>query len=98
MAASSRSSGPWAKMPTASFTFSRTASIQRLARAVKFSSSCHNDIHKRSISLRILRMRHFLGSIAAIAVLAFSLARVDAADVARLDAEGYIRDWIMLAP
>ena len=43
-------------------------------------------------------MRHFLGSIAAIAVLAFSLARVDAADVARLDAEGYIRDWIMLAP
>ena len=48
--------------------------------------------------LRILRMRLFLGKITTIALLGLSFVRADAADVARLDAEGYIRDWIMLAP
>ena len=43
-------------------------------------------------------MRLFLGKIATIALLGLSFVRANAADVARPDAEGYIRDWIMLAP
>jgi hypothetical protein len=43
-------------------------------------------------------MRTFLGLIAATALLAFSLSRAGADEVLRLDADGYIRDWIMLAP
>ena len=43
-------------------------------------------------------MRPFLGSIAAIALLGLSFIRASAADAARPDADGYIRDWIMLAP
>jgi hypothetical protein len=43
-------------------------------------------------------MRTFLGLIAATALLACSLSRAGADEVLRLDADGYIRDWIMLAP
>ena len=43
-------------------------------------------------------MRTFPGLIAATALLAFSLSRVGAAESLRPDADGYIRDWIMLAP
>lgn len=43
-------------------------------------------------------MRTFLGTIVAIALSAFSPASARAADGLRPDAEGYIRDWIMLAP
>jgi hypothetical protein len=43
-------------------------------------------------------MRTFLGTIAATTLLALSIARAGAADGLRPDADGYIRDWIMLAP
>ena len=43
-------------------------------------------------------MRPFLGSIAASVLLGLSLARAGAADGLCPDADGYIRDWIMLAP
>jgi hypothetical protein len=43
-------------------------------------------------------MRTFLGSIAATALLGLSIARAGADDGLRPDADGYIRDWIMLAP
>ena len=43
-------------------------------------------------------MRTFLGLIAATALLAFSFSRAGADEVLCLDADGYIRDWIMLAP
>jgi hypothetical protein len=43
-------------------------------------------------------MRILLGSITTVALLALSIVRVGAADSLRPDAEGYIRNWIMLAP
>jgi hypothetical protein len=43
-------------------------------------------------------MRTFLGFIAATTLLGLSLSRAGAADGLRPDADGYIRDWIMLAP
>jgi hypothetical protein len=43
-------------------------------------------------------MRPFLGSIAAIALLGLSFLGANAAGASHPDAEGYIRDWIMLAP
>ena len=43
-------------------------------------------------------MRTSLGTIAATTLLALSIARAGAADGLRPDADGYIRDWIMLAP
>ena len=43
-------------------------------------------------------MRSFLGNIAASVLLGLSLPRAGAADGLRPDADGYIRDWIMLAP
>jgi len=44
------------------------------------------------------RMRTSLGTIAATTLLALSIARAGTADSLRPDADGYIRDWIMLAP
>ena len=44
------------------------------------------------------RMRAFLGTIAATTLLALSILRAGAADGLRPDADGYIRDWVMLAP
>ena len=44
------------------------------------------------------RMLTSLGTIAATTLLALSIARAGAADGLRPDADGYIRDWIMLAP
>jgi hypothetical protein len=44
------------------------------------------------------RMRTSLGTIAATTLLALSIARAGAADGLHLDSEGYIRDWVMLAP
>jgi len=44
------------------------------------------------------RMRTSLGTIAATTLLALSIARAGPADSLRPDADGYIRDWIMLAP
>ena len=44
------------------------------------------------------RMRTFLRTIAATTLLASSFTRAGAADGLRLDSEGYIRDWVMLAP
>lgn len=43
-------------------------------------------------------MRSFLGTIAATTLFALSLVSAGAADSLRTDAEGYIRDWLMLAP
>jgi len=43
-------------------------------------------------------MRTFLGTIAAITLLGLWIARAGAADGLHLDSDGYIRDWIMLAP
>ena len=44
------------------------------------------------------RMRTALGTIAATTLLALSIARAGAADGLHLDSEGYIRDWVILAP
>ena len=44
------------------------------------------------------RMRTSLGTIAASTLLALSIARAGAADGLHLDSEGYIHDWVMLAP
>src|SRR5829696_2971293 len=43
-------------------------------------------------------MRILFGSITTVALMALSIIRVGAADTLRPDADGYIRDWIMLAP
>ncbi len=43
-------------------------------------------------------MRSFLGTLAATTLLGWSLAIAGAADSLRPDADGYIRDWLMLAP
>lgn len=47
---------------------------------------------------RITFMKTFLASIGAAALLGLSLASATAADPLRPDADGYIRDWVMLAP
>ena len=47
---------------------------------------------------RITFMKTFLTSIGAAALLGSSLISTTAADSLRPDAEGYIRDWVMLAP
>jgi len=44
------------------------------------------------------RMKIFHGTMAAIVLLAWSMARASAADGLHPDSEGYIRDWVMLAP
>src|SRR6476646_5637994 len=49
-------------------------------------------------SSQICRVRAFLGIIAAATLLASSIASTDAAEGLRPDADGYIRDWLMLAP
>ncbi len=43
-------------------------------------------------------MRIFLATIAAITLLGLWIARAGAADGLHLDSEGYIRNWVMLAP
>ena len=43
-------------------------------------------------------MRSFLGIIAAATLVGLSMAGAGAADGLRPDADGYIRDWLMLAP
>ena len=43
-------------------------------------------------------MRSFLGTIAATILLGLSLTSAGAAEALRTDADGYIRDWLMLAP
>ena len=43
-------------------------------------------------------MRSFLGTLAASTLLGWSLASAGAADSLHPDADGYIRDWLMLAP
>jgi hypothetical protein len=43
-------------------------------------------------------MRILLGSITTVALMALSIIGANAADSLRPDADGYIRDWIMLAP
>jgi hypothetical protein len=43
-------------------------------------------------------MRSFLGTIAATTLLGLSLGSAGAAEALRTDADGYIRDWLMLAP
>src|SRR5688572_23916741 len=85
-------------MPKASFTFSRTASTRRLAHAAKCSSSYRSDIHNETNSSRTGHMRTFLGTIAAITLSGLSVAGAGASGDLRLDADGYIRDWVMLAP
>src|SRR4051812_6457865 len=98
MVASNRSSGRSAKMQMGSFTCWRTASTQRLARAAKCPSSCRSDLHNEANSSRIVPMRIFLATIATAALLGLLIGYAGAADDLRPDADGYIRDWIMLAP
>lgn len=43
-------------------------------------------------------MKSFLTSIGAAVLLGSSIASTNAADVLRPDSDGYIRDWVMLAP
>jgi hypothetical protein len=43
-------------------------------------------------------MRNFLGTLAATTLFGLSVASAGAADSLRTDTEGYIRDWLMLAP
>ena len=43
-------------------------------------------------------MRNILGTLATTTLLGLSVASAGAADSLRTDAEGYIRDWLMLAP
>lgn len=50
------------------------------------------------IPLRITFMKTFLASIGAAALLGLSIAATSAADSLRPDSDGYIRDWVMLAP
>jgi hypothetical protein len=51
-----------------------------------------------SVPPQITFMKTFLTSIGAAALLGALLVSATAADTVRLDSEGYIRDWLMLAP
>jgi hypothetical protein len=43
-------------------------------------------------------MRELISTVASVAFCSLSLFKISAADASRLDSEGYIRDWVMLAP
>jgi hypothetical protein len=43
-------------------------------------------------------MKKFYSGIGSVALWALLLSKADAADILSLDPEGYIRDWVMLAP
>src|SRR5437868_5979457 len=43
-------------------------------------------------------MRKLISTVASVAFCSLSLFKVSAADALKLDSEGYIRDWVMLAP
>jgi hypothetical protein len=48
-------------------------------------------------SLRVI-MKKFYSAIGSVVLWALLLSKADAADILSLDPEGYIRDWVMLAP
>jgi hypothetical protein len=48
-------------------------------------------------SLRVI-MKKFYSAIGSVVLWALLLSKADAADILSLDPEGYVRDWVMLAP